>query len=255
MAQYDSRRDSAYSTAGDADLLTARYEQIVAETTVDERIAFIRRTYAHLAGAVVVFIGVLSLLMTVLDVPALFGPLLTGYGWLIVLGVFLLVSHLANHWAQSATSPGIQYMGLGLYILLESVIFLPLIYIATTHYGDQNVLPIAAVTTLLLFGVMTGYVFTSQRDFSFMGPLLAVASVAALIFIVGAILMGGIALGLIFTVFMILLMCGWILYHTSAVLHHYKTNQHVAASLALFASLATLFWYVLRLAMILADRR
>ena len=46
---------------------------------------------------------------------------------------------------------------------------------------------------------------------------------------------------------------GYILYDTSNVLHHYRTDQHVAASLALFASLATLFWYMIRLLMILND--
>jgi FtsH-binding integral membrane protein len=30
-------------------------------------------------------------------------------------------------------------------------------------------------------------------------------------------------------------------------LHHYRTDQHVAAALALFASVALLFWYVLQL--------
>ena len=46
---------------------------------------------------------------------------------------------------------------------------------------------------------------------------------------------------------MIAFACGWILYDTSNVLHHYRIGQHVAASLALFASVALMFWYVLRL--------
>ena len=48
--------------------------------------------------------------------------------------------------------------------------------------------------------------------------------------------------------------CGYILYDTSNILHHYRTDQHVAASLALFASVALLFWYVLRLLMALSSR-
>jgi FtsH-binding integral membrane protein len=32
-------------------------------------------------------------------------------------------------------------------------------------------------------------------------------------------------------------------------LHHYRTDQYVAAALALFASVALLFWYVLQLFM------
>ena len=56
-------------------------------------------------------------------------------------------------------------------------------------------------------------------------------------------------LGPIFTYAMIALACGYILYHTSNVLHHYRIGQHVAAALALFASVALLFWYILQLFM------
>lgn len=55
------------------------------------------------------------------------------------------------------------------------------------------------------------------------------------------------SLGIWFCGAMIVLMCGYILYDTSNVLHHLRTDQHVSAALELFASLATLFWYVLRL--------
>ena len=57
-----------------------------------------------------------------------------------------------------------------------------------------------------------------------------------------------------FSAAMIVFACGWILYDTSNVLHHYRIGQHVAASLALFASVALLFWYVLRLVMALTSR-
>jgi FtsH-binding integral membrane protein len=60
-------------------------------------------------------------------------------------------------------------------------------------------------------------------------------------------------LGLFFSAAMIALACGYIMYDTSNVVHHYHTDQHVAASLALFASLVLLFWYVLRIAMMFAS--
>jgi FtsH-binding integral membrane protein len=52
---------------------------------------------------------------------------------------------------------------------------------------------------------------------------------------------------------MIAYAAGAILYNTSNVLHHYRPDQHVAASLALFASVALLFWYVLQLVIALSD--
>ena len=46
---------------------------------------------------------------------------------------------------------------------------------------------------------------------------------------------------------MVILAAGFIVYDTSNVMHHYRTDQHVAAALALFGSVALMFWYVLRL--------
>ena len=64
----------------------------------------------------------------------------------------------------------------------------------------------------------------------------------------------GFNLGMVFSAGMVLLASGWILYDTSNVLHHYRTDQHVAASLALFASVALLFWYILRIVMAFTSR-
>jgi FtsH-binding integral membrane protein len=64
----------------------------------------------------------------------------------------------------------------------------------------------------------------------------------------------GFSLGLLFSVLMVAFAAGFILYDTSNVLHHYRIGQHVAASLALFASVALLFWYVLRIVMAVTDR-
>ena len=50
--------------------------------------------------------------------------------WLVVLGLFMVVSYVANNWAMSAVSPAKQYAGLGLYVVAEAIIFLPLLYIA-----------------------------------------------------------------------------------------------------------------------------
>ena len=50
---------------------------------------------------------------------------------------------------------------------------------------------------------------------------------------------------------MVLLASISILYSTSNIIHHYGTEQYVAASLGLFASVALLFWYVLRIIMMI----
>ena len=59
--------------------------------------------------------------------------------------------------------------------------------------------------------------------------------------------MFGFNLGLLFSGGMVLFAAGAILYYTSNILLHYNTEQYVAASLSLFASVALLFWYILRI--------
>jgi FtsH-binding integral membrane protein len=139
-----------------------------------------------------------------------------------------------------------QYAGLTLFVVAEAVIFVPLLYIAKEFAPEA--IPAAAISTLVLFGVLTVVVFITRTDFSFLRSILLFGGFAAMGLIVVAILFN-FNLGPIFVVAMIALACGYILYHTSNILHHYRIGQHVAASLALFASVALLFWYILQLFM------
>jgi FtsH-binding integral membrane protein len=226
---------------------------IAAQADVDERVDFIRKTYAHLGGAVLAFVAITGVLLNTPAAEALTGLMTTGqWSWLVVLGAFIGVSYLANYWAQSATSVGMQYAGLALYVVAEAVIFTPLMYFAS-RFAGPDVIPIAGIITLLLFFGLTLIVFLTRADFSFLRIGLGIAAFAALGIIVCSILFG-FQLGVIFSAAMIVFACGWILYDTSNVLHHYRIGQHVAASLALFASVALLFWYVLRLVMALTSR-
>ena len=157
---------------------------------------------------------------------------------------------IANRWARSDTSVELQYAGLGLYILAESIIFLPILFIANAYY--EGVILQAGIVTGMLFLGLTATVFMTRSDFSFLGPILSIAGFVAIGVILCSILFG-FTLGTLFSGIMILFAAGAILYDTSNVLHHYRTDQHVAASLSLFASVALLFWYVLRLLMALRD--
>ena len=218
---------------------------------VDERARFISRTYLHLFGAILAFVGLEWFLLNLSGIENLAVKMVSGYNWLIVLGAFILVSHVANRWAHSDTSVGVQYVGLGLYVVVEAVIFLPLLLIASVYY--DGVIGSAAVLTLGVFTGLTGVVFVTRRNFSFLGPALSIGALVALGLIVCAVLIG-FNLGIIFTAAMIALASGYILYSTSNILHEYRVDQHVAASLALFAAVALLFWYILQLVMSLTNR-
>ena len=157
----------------------------------------------------------------------------------------MVVSWIARGWASSSTSLGMQYAGLSLYVVAQAILFVPLLYIASQY---EDVIPSAGLSTLGLFAALTAVVFMTRQDFSWMRSILWFGGLAALGLIVCAVIFN-FALGAIFTYAMIALACGYILYDTSNVLHHYRIGQHVAASLALFASVALLFWYIVRLFM------
>jgi FtsH-binding integral membrane protein len=145
-----------------------------------------------------------------------------------------------------------QYLGLGLYVVAEAVIFLPLLYLAT-RLTDPSVIPTAGILTLALFGGLTASVFVTKKDYSFLRPILAMSTFIILGIIVASVLMG-FSLGMLFSFVMVGLASAYILYDTSNVLLHYRTNQHVGAALELFASVALLFWYILRIVMSVSSR-
>jgi FtsH-binding integral membrane protein len=212
-----------------------------------ERAAFIRRTYGHLAGAVLAFTALECALFQSGIADAIVRTLFIGsnFSMLLLMIAFVGVGYLAQSWARSPLSVGVQYLGLGLYVVAEAFIFLPLLYIAV-HFSEQSVIPTAGILTLGLFGGLTLTVFVTRQDFSFLAPIICIGSFVALGVIIVACIFG-FTLGLFFSFAMVLLAATAILYNTSNILHYYRTDQYVAASLDLFASLALLFYYVLRI--------
>ena len=221
-----------------------------AAAAADERASFITKTYLYLFGAIAALIGIETFYFTVLGMERMVGVTQTMLGgqfsWLIVLGAFMLVSWVANIWAMNATSSAMQHAGLALYVVAMSILLIPLLCIAQLKTGDSKIILSAATATGGLFAMLTAAVFITRKDFSFLRSILTFGSLAALGFVATAIIFG-FAIGPIFMYAMIALMCGYILYDTSNVMYHYRIGQHVAAALALFASVVTLFWYILQL--------
>lgn len=217
---------------------------------VSERVRFIRRTYAHLTAAILAFVGIEAVLFSTGMAEDIIKSMFGFQGaWLGLMLLFVGGGIAAQALANSKSSPGLQYAGLSLYVLLECVIFLPILYIANAKFPGQHLPLQAGIITLAVFAGLSVAVFASGKDFSFLGPVLWVASFLALGLVIAAVLFG-FNLGLVFCVAMVALAAGFIIYDTSNMIHRYNTDQHVAASLALFASVATLFWYILRILMI-----
>ncbi len=220
---------------------------VVSDLPGEQKAGFIRRTYGHLAGAIAAFALLESQLIKMGLGEQMMAMLSTSrWSWLLVLGAFMLVGVVADRWARSGASRELQYAGLALYIVAEAIIFLPLIYIALSYAPD--VLPKAAMITGALVGGLTLVVFTTRKDFSFLAPALAIGGVVAMGIIIASIAFG-FSIGVFFSAAMIVFAAGSILYTTSNIIHVYREDQHVAASLALFASVALMFWYVVQFLM------
>lgn len=214
-----------------------------------DRAAFIRKTYLHLAGAVGLFTAIVAYLIGSGRGAWIASTMLSGpYSWLIVLAAFMGVSWIAQRWAMSGSSRYMQYMGLLLFTLAESIIFLPLLFLAAIQSDGLNMIFQAGIVTGGLFAGLSAVVFLTRKDFSFLGPILTIGGFVALGFIVSGIVFG-FGLGSLFAFVMVAFAGAAILYETSNILHKYRTDQHVAASLGLFASVALLFWYILQIFM------
>jgi hypothetical protein len=223
------------------------WENVIIDQPEEARASFIRKTYAHLAGAIAAFALLETLLQSMgLGEVALHWIGTSRMSWLFVMLAFMVVSWVANKWAMSSTSSTTQYLGLGLYVITEALIFLPLIAIAKSY--DNNVIGQAAIVTVALVLGISVMAFTLKKDFSFLGGILRVGGFIMLGLIVASFFLP-ISLGFWFAAFGAIFAGGCVLYDTSNIMHHYRPGQHVAASLSLFASVALMFWYILRLFM------
>ena len=217
----------------------------VGQLQSEARGEFITRTYNHLMGAIVLF-TLFEVWLFTSGLAESIAQVLLGGSWLLVMGAFMVVSWLASRVALTSESKGAQYGALGGFVIAEGIIFVPLLHIANSNF--PGVIQSAAFTTLAGFTGLTAVAFITRKDFSFMRGILMWGGVVALVAIVSSILFG-FELGTWFSAAMVAFAGAAILYDTSNVLHHYPMDRHVGAALQLFASVAMMFWYVLRLFM------
>ena len=168
-------------------LVDGYHGETVAAAPVSERVRFIRRTYAHLGAAILAFVGIEAVLFsTGMGMEILKSMFAYNGAWIALMAVFIVGGIAAQMMARSRTSVGLQYAGLTMYVLLEVAIFLPILAIAELRFPGQHLPLQAGIVTLAVFGGLTAAVFASGRDFSFLGPVLWVASLLAAGLVVAA---------------------------------------------------------------------
>jgi len=248
-------------------------EGAVATLGVSDRVTFLRKTYAHLGFALLGFAALCGGLLKFAPefswkFSTAFGSSM--FGMLGMLLLMMLALFAANRMVAHSSSRGVQYAGLGLGVGAYAFMFQPLFWVLMLKFSHYNaadiamiktghmvpvmngtaveILSQAIVITLAIFVGLTLVVFITKKDFSFMRGILMVGSFAAIGIIFAAIIFG-FSLGGLFAGFMIMLMAGYILYETSAIMKDFPPTMYVAAAMMLFSTVVTLFWYVLRLLM------
>ncbi len=227
---------------------TFENKTLLIESTDEVRVAFYKKTYAHVAGGVLLFVLFEYLLLQSDTIVEFMLSMTDGWRWLVMLGGFMLITSYAESTVLKTADKNIQYMAYALYVFAQALIFVPLLAIAIYYTESVDLIQQAAIVTLALFVGISSVVFITKKDFSFIKTGLTIGFFIAMGLIVAGTLFG-FNLGLWFSVGMCLLAGGSILYQTSNLVNKYGTEDYIPASLGLFASLMLLFWYVLQIFM------
>jgi len=220
----------------------AQGQYVGVSSNAKTRARFIMRTYAHLFGALMAFTG-LEVLLFQSGAGEGLAIAVANSPW-IALGGFIAAGWIGSHLAHSIKSQAMQYVGLSVIVVAYAIFFLPILYIAQAT--APGAIQSAATVSLLGFSALTAAVYSTRKDFSFMGTFLRYGFLMALVLIVASAIFG-FTLGSLFSVAMVLLAGGAILYDTSNVLHHFPEDRYVGAATELFSSVAMFFFYILRL--------
>ena len=121
--------------------------------------------------------------------------------------------------------------------------------VSTTQPNGGLLVLEALILTATVFVSLTAYVMLSKKDFSFLGGGLFAGLIIIIMWSFLSPLMGFSAGGLspVFSLVCALLFCGYILYDTSLILHHFGPDDYIVAAVQLYLDIINLFLYLLEL--------
>lgn len=208
---------------------TARSESQILETN-----KVLKNTYA-LLSATLFFSVVMAVISMAIEPPRMIG-IITSLGALGL--IFFALPRTANSSKGLWVVFGITgLLGFGIGPLLNS-------YMQMTN-GGQIVATAFSGTGLIFLG-LSGYALTSKKDFSFMAGFLMVGLVIAIVAMVANIFLQMPALSLAISSAVILIMSGFILYDTSAIIRGEQTN-YIIATVGMYLSIFNIFIHLLNI--------
>lgn len=207
------------------------------ETSVAERVAFIRKVYALFFAATLFAVGgvFIGFNFPPLMIAAARHPLIMFF--LMIGGIF--AAQAVRH------KPGINLVALFGFTTLTGIVISPLLYVIGRTNPDS--ITQAGLLTVGIFGGLTAYVFLTKRDFSFLGGMLTVGLIIIVLAGLLNIFVGSLGMGFGLAVGALLLFSGFVLYDTSNIIRRYPTTEYVAGALGLYLDAFNIFLAVLRL--------
>ncbi len=196
--------------------------------------SLIRNTYT-LLSLTLLFSAAMAVVAMVTKTPPL-------NVWFVLIGYFgllFLTSYLRNSaWGLLSVFALTGFMGYTLGPIIS-------IYIAAFSNGAQLVAYAMGATGVIFLG-LSGYALSTRKDFSYMGSFLMAGILVAFLAAIANIFIGMPALALAVSSLFIVLMCGLILYQTSAMVHGGETN-YIMATITLYVAIYNLFTSLLHI--------
>lgn len=216
----------------------------VANVGIDARLGFLRKTYGlFTVGIGVSAVGAFSGMTVLSSVFTGMHPLVFFIGYLAAFfGVYAL-----------RKVPVVNVIAMLAFTFISGMTLSPLLagtlMAKGMAIGLANIMT-AFVGTTLAFGGLSAYVFISRKDFSYLGGFLSAMLLGIIGFVLCTWLFGAMwspGVWIAFNVVGLGVMCAFVLYDTSMILHHYAEDEYVMAALALFLDFILIFKYLLRL--------
>jgi FtsH-binding integral membrane protein len=235
-------------------------ERPLAYAEAGERVEYLKRVFAWTFGGLVVA-GISAMSM------AAFVYLTAAAGITIFLNqwvslAIILGSYGIAQWVAPKMVFGEQkVLGFGIGAVFEGIAMGYLLLAAMTMGAAQGN-PLGLVTLALMMTGLTGlgmtaYVWTSPREFSFIGAALSALSLPMLILMgVGLVfpaLFGGV-FGILISGLFVVISAAGLLYQVNQVFHKLDTRQHIEGAFLIMMGLLVLFWNILVLLMKLNRR-
>ncbi len=216
------------------DLDTSRTQSAYGRTSALATNSVIRNTYILLSFTLLFSAGTAAWAMFTHARPLGILPVLIG-----TFGLLFLTTALRNSaWGLVSIFAFTGFMGYTLGPLLN-------FYIAHFSNGTELVVYAMGSTGAIFLG-LSGYALTTRKDFSYLRGFLFAGMLIAIVAGIANIFLGIAGLALAMSTMIVVLMCGYILYQTSALINGGETN-YIMATINLYMAIYNLFISLLQL--------